>query len=305
MADLSVQIGKLTLKNPVLTASGTYGYGTEYSPLVDIRKLGGIITKTITMEPRKGNPLPRIAETPAGMLNSIGLANVGVREFLNNKLPVLEKLDTQVIVNIAGNTIEEYGEVAAMVQGHSRVDALELNISCPNVREGGIAFGISEKATTEIVKSVRKSTTKPIITKLTPNVTDITIIARAAADAGSDAVSLINTVLGMGIDIETWQPLLARKIGGLSGPAVKPIAVASVYRVAQAVEIPVIGIGGICRWQDVIEFVLAGATAVQIGTYNFVDPAGVADFPDQIQEYCHTKGVTKISDLLGAIKEIN
>ncbi|MCD6117861.1 dihydroorotate dehydrogenase [bacterium] len=299
MVDLTVNIGSLKLKNPVLTASGTFGYGTEYSEFMNPSELGGIITKTITLEPREGNPVPRIAETPAGMINSIGLANVGSAKFLLEKLPALETLDSAVVVNIAGSTVEEYGKVAELVQGHKRVDAIEVNVSCPNVDRGGIALGVSAEGTFEVTKRVRQTTDKPIIVKLTPNVTDITQIAEAAEEAGADAVSLINTLVGMVIDIESAKPLIARGTGGLSGPAIKPIAVAKVYQVAQVVNIPIIGLGGIMNWRDAVEFIMAGASAVQVGTLNFVDPRASLSIVKGINDFCREKGIMKIEDLCG------
>ena len=302
MADLSVQIGSLRLKNPVLTASGTFGYGTEYGAYFDIDRLGGIITKTITLEPREGNPTPRIAETPCGMLNSIGLANVGVDRFLSEKLPELESLDTTVIVNIAGSTVEEYEKVAVKVQGHARVDALEINVSCPNVKKGGLAFGTDPDITREITSRVRKTTSKPILVKLTPNVTDITAVAKAAVDGGADGLSLINTVLGMGVDIETRRPLIARVVAGLSGPAIRPIALAKVHQVRKAVSVPLIGMGGIMDWQDAIAFFIVGATAVQIGTLNFIRPDGAVRVLEGVEKYCRDKGIEKLIDLVGTLR---
>jgi len=303
MVDLSVKIGSLELKNPVLTASGTFGYGTEYGEYFDVNSLGGVITKTITLNEREGNPLPRIAETPCGMLNSIGLANVGVEKFIEEKLPQLAELDTKVIVNVAGNTAEEYGMVVKKFRGYNRVDGFEVNVSCPNVEKGGLAFGIDPELTQEVVLRVREATDKTVIVKLTPNVTDITSIAVAAVDAGADALSLINTVLGLGIDIETRRPLLARGIGGLSGPAVKPIALARVYQVARAVSVPVIGIGGITSWQDAVEFFIVGATAVEVGTWNFVEPGGAVQIIQGIEEFCDKKNIDKITDLVGSLRE--
>ena len=302
MLDLSVQIGSLRLKNPVLTASGTFGYGTEYGAYFDINRLGGIITKTITLEPREGNPTPRIAETPCGMLNSIGLANVGVDRFLSEKLPELESLDTTVIVNIAGSTVEEYEKVAVKVQGHARVDALEINVSCPNVKKGGLAFGTDPDITREITSRVRKTTSKPILVKLTPNVTDITAVAKAAVDGGADGLSLINTVLGMGVDIETRRPLIARVVAGLSGPAIRPIALAKVHQVRKAVSVPLIGMGGIMDWQDAIAFFIVGATAVQIGTLNFIRPDGAVRVLEGVEKYCRDKGIEKLIDLVGTLR---
>ena len=303
MSDLSVQLGTLRLKNPILTASGTFGYGTEYGEYYNINLLGGIVTKTITLLPREGNPTPRLAETPCGMLNSIGLANVGVDRFLREKLPELEMLDTTVIVNVAGNTVEEYGEVVEKIQEHRRVDAIELNVSCPNVKQGGLTFGTDAETTKKIVARVRQATKKPLFVKLTPNVTHIVSVALAAVEGGADGLSLINTVLGMGVNIETKQPLLARGIGGLSGPAIKPIALAKVWQVARAVSVPIIGIGGIMTWRDVVEFLIVGATAVEVGTLSFVEPEGPVKILTGLQQYCLEKGITKITDLVGTLKE--
>ena len=303
MSDLSVQLGTLRLKNPILTASGTFGYGTEYGEYYDINLLGGIVTKTITLLPREGNPTPRLAETPCGMLNSIGLANVGVDRFLREKLPELEMLDTTVIVNVAGNTVEEYGEVVEKIQEHRRVDAIELNVSCPNVKQGGLAFGTDAETTKKIVSRARQATKKPLFVKLTPNVTHIVSVALAAVEGGADGLSLINTVLGMGVNIETKQPLLARGIGGLSGPAIKPIALAKVWQVARAVSVPIIGIGGIMTWRDVVEFLIVGATAVEVGTLSFVEPEGPVKILTGLEQYCLEKGITKITDLVGTLKE--
>jgi len=303
MVDLSVQIGSLKLKNPVLTASGTFGYGTEYGKYFDVSQLGGIVTKTITAQVREGNSTPRIAETPCGMLNSIGLANVGVERFLSEKLPQLMDVDTSVIVNVAGSTIEEYGEVVEKIQEHPRVDGLEVNVSCPNVKQGGLAFGTNPRITREVVSRVRSKTNKPVIVKLTPNVTDIVSIAKAAVDGGGDCLSLINTVLGMGVDIETRKPLISRIVAGLSGPAIKPIALAKVYQVAKAVTVPLIGIGGIMDWQSAIEFLIVGATAVEIGTLNFVEPEGALKVVRGIERFCEEKGFGKLTDLVGTLQE--
>ncbi len=303
MTDLSVRIAGLSLKNPVLAASGTFGYGMEYAGYFDISRIGGIVTKTVTLEPREGNPMPRLAETPAGMLNSIGLANVGIERFLSEKLPALGGLDTRVVVNVAGNTAEEYAEVTSRAAAHPRVDAIEVNVSCPNVRHGGLAFGTNPIATAEVTAAVRAATSKPVIVKLTPNVTDIAEIARAAEAAGADALSLINTVLGMAIDIETRRPLIARRTAGLSGPAVKPIAIAKVYQVRKAVKLPLIGIGGIMRWQDAVEFLLAGATAVQTGTLHFVEPDGPVRILDGLRRYCEEKAIASVTELVGGMVE--
>jgi len=301
MIDLSVQIGALKLKNPVLTASGTFGYGTEYNDFYDVSQLGGIVTKTITRNPRAGNPMPRIAETPAGMLNSIGLANVGVDRFIQEKLPELQSLDTKVIVNVAGSTIEEYLEVVEMVQDHPRADALEINISCPNVKQGGLAFGTDPQITQSLVSKIRDKTVKPIVVKLTPNVTDIVSIAKAAVDGGADALSMINTVLGMRVDVHTKRPLIARKVAGLSGPAIKPIALAKIYQVSKAVNIPIIGMGGIMTWEDALEFLLVGATAVQIGTLSFVEPDGPIQVIEGLKKYCEDEKIASITKVLGGM----
>ena len=304
MIDLSIRIGNVVFKNPVMTASGTYGYGTEYQPFYDVSRLGAIITKTVTLEPRAGNPLPRIAETPAGMLNSIGLANVGADRFLAEKLPALEGLDTQVIVNVAAHDIPSYGEITRRMAAHPRTDAIELNISCPNVQQGGLAFGTDPDVTRQVVRLAREATDKPLIVKLTPNVTDITAIAQATVEAGADALSLINTLLGMGIDIETRKPLIARVVAGLSGPAIKPAALAKVFQVSKAVDVPLIGLGGIMNWKDAVEFILAGATGVQIGTLNFVDPGAALSVIDGIQQYGEDQGVARITDLVGGMVPI-
>jgi len=301
--DLSVIIGSLNLKNPVMTASGTFGYGLEYADYFDPAMLGGIITKTVTLEPRAGNRMPRIAETPAGMLNSIGLANVGVESFLESKLPELENLKTAVIANIAGNTVEEYCLLLQKIANHPRVDAIEVNVSCPNVEQGGLAFGADASVIEEIMHCMRPETDKPLIVKLTPNVTDIQSIAAAAESAGADALSLINTVLGMGVDIQTRKPLLARITGGLSGPAIKPIALAKVYQAAQAVSIPIIGLGGIMTGEDAVEFLIAGASAVQVGTLNFIQPDGALQVISGIEKYCIDHGIERIQDLVGTLAE--
>ncbi len=302
-ADLSVQIGSLRLKNPVLTASGTFGYGLEYGDYFDVSLLGGIVTKTVTLEPREGNPMPRIAETPAGMLNSIGLANVGVERFLSEKLPQLMGLQTAVVVNIAGNTARDCAETAERVQANPRVDAIELNVSCPNVDQGGLAFGTDKNALNEVVRGVRTATRKPLIVKLSPNVTDIALMAETAVDAGADALSLINTLIGAAVDIETGRPLIGRTFGGLSGPAVKPVALAMVLKVRKAVSVPLIGIGGISSWRDAVEFLIAGATAVQIGTLNFMEPDGAVGVLEGIASYCERKNISNVRDLIGTLIE--
>lgn len=302
--DLSVKIGALHLKNPVLTASGTFGYGLEYRDFFDPACLGGLITKTVTLKPREGNPLPRIAETPGGMLNSIGLANVGVESFLQSKLPELESLNTAVIVNIAGDTVEEYCLLLQKIAPHPRVDAIEVNVSCPNVEKGGLAFGADAAVVEELTHCLRPETEKPLILKLTPNVTDIQSIAAAAESAGADALSLINTVLGMGVNIRTRKPLLARVTGGLSGPAIKPIALAKVYQASQAVSIPVIGLGGILSGEDAVEFFIAGASAIQVGTLNFLQPDGALQVVSGIEKYCREHGISRVPDLVGTLEEV-
>ena len=303
MVDLTVNLGALKLKNPVLTASGTFGYGTEYGAYYDVSTLGGIITKTITLSPREGNPMPRIAETPCGMLNSIGLANVGAERFIQQKLPQLDSLETVVIVNIAGSSVEEYGKVVELLTPLDRVNAFEVNVSCPNVKKGGLAFGTDPENTRRIVQVVRERTEKPIIVKLTPNVTHIVSVAKAAQEGGADILSLINTVLGMGVDIETRRPLLARRVGGLSGPAIKPIALAKVYQVAKEVPLPIIGIGGIMCWQDAIEFLLVGAHAVEVGTLSFTDPLGGCRIIEGMRKYCEDVGVQHIEEIVGSIED--
>jgi dihydroorotate dehydrogenase (NAD+) catalytic subunit len=264
--DLTVHIGGLTLKNPVMTASGTFGYAREFAPFMDLSRLGAIIVKGISLAPKPGNPPPRIVETACGMLNSIGLENVGVERFIAEKIPYLQGLDTPVIVNILGDSIEEYGEIARRLSGVTGVAALEVNISCPNVKQGGVAFGADPVAAARVTAMVKKNCALPVLVKLSPNVTDITAIARAVEDAGADAVSLINTLLGMAIDVGSRRPKLANIMGGLSGPAIKPIALRMVFQVSRAVKIPVIGIGGITTAEDALEFLIAGASAVQVGT---------------------------------------
>ncbi len=303
MIDLSVKIGSLQLKNPVITASGTFGYGVEYKEYLEIDRLGAIVTKTVTLKPREGNPMPRSLETPCGMLNSIGLANVGVDRFIKEKLPELDELDTAVIVNVAGSTIEEYGEVVERVQHHPRVDGIEVNISCPNVKRGGIAFGTDPEITEQVISCVRKATDKTIIVKLTPNVTDITEIALAAVRGGADCLSLINTLIGMSVDIEKRAPMLARIVGGLSGPAIRPIALAKVYEVVKRVNVPVLGIGGIMNWRDALEFLIVGATAVQVGTLNFVQPDGAVRIIDGLEQFCRRERIDDIKDLIGSLVE--
>jgi dihydroorotate dehydrogenase (NAD+) catalytic subunit len=282
-----MEIAGIKLKNPVMVASGTFSNGREYNDYLDLNKLGAIITKSVTLLPRKGNPSPRIVETPAGMLNSIGLQNEGIDHFLKEDLPFLAKFDTPTIVNIAGESVEEYAELAKRLSKESVVKGIEVNISCPNVKLGGMTFGVDPSLTKEVIAAVRKATTKPVIAKLTPNVTDITVIGKAAVEAGTDALSAINTVVGMAIDLETGQSRLGRLTGGLSGPAIRPIAVRMVYELAHSVKVPVIGLGGIMTGNDAAEFLLAGAKAVQVGTANFVDTRASLRIVKEIEEYVH------------------
>jgi dihydroorotate dehydrogenase (NAD+) catalytic subunit len=301
MIKMQVDIGNLKLKNPVLVASGTFSYGDELSELFDVGQLGGIVTKSLTLKPRVGNPPPRIVETPCGMLNSIGLANIGVDRFIAEKLPILRNFKTAIIVNVAGKRVEDYPEVVKRIEDAGGVDAYEINISCPNVKEGGLEFGTSREMTGKIVSSVRKATDKTLIVKLTPNVTKVSEIAKVCKDEGADAVSLINTVVGMAIDIKTRKPKLSTITGGLSGPAIKPIAIAKVFEVFQNVDIPIIGIGGIMNWMDAVEFLIAGARAVQVGTANFVDPTASIQILNGIISYCEENGISDINDLIGSI----
>ena len=301
MIKMQVDIGNLKLKNPVLVASGTFGYGDELIELFDVGQLGGIVTKSLTLKPRAGNPPPRIVETPCGMLNSIGLANIGVDRFIAEKLPILRNFKTAIIVNVAGKRIEDYCEVIKRIEDAGGVDAYEINISCPNVKEGGLEFGTSREMTAKIVNSVRKATDKTLIIKLTPNVTKISEIAKVCKDEGADAVSLINTVVGMAIDIKTRKPKLSTITGGLSGPAIKPIAIAKVFEVFQNVDIPIIGIGGIMNWVDAVEFLIAGAKAIQVGTANFVDPTASIQILNGIISYCEENKISDINDLIGSI----
>jgi len=299
--DLSVRIGSLTLRNPVIAASGCFGYGVEYADVVDLSSLGGVAVKGLFLAERDGHPAPRIVETPAGMLNAIGLQGIGVRRFVAEKLPELRERGATVIVNICGSTIDEYVELARILSEAEGVAALELNISCPNIKEGGITFGCSLNGTFDVVSAVRKATRLPVIPKLTPNVTDVGAIARAAEQAGADAVSLVNTFLAMAIDIETRRPKLSNIVGGLSGPAIRPIAVRMVYETRQAVNIPVIGMGGIADARDAIEFMIAGASAVQIGTASFVDPFIWSKLLDGIRDYMRGHGVARVADLIGTV----
>ena len=299
-ADLSVELAGLSLANPVLVASGTFGYGTEYAELVDVGHLGGIVTKGITLEPRAGNPPPRIRETPAGMLNAIGLQNPGVEAFIREKLPTLCEFGVPVIVNIAGESIDDYVALAERLSECEGIAALELNLSCPNVKQGGMHFGIDCELTQTVVAAVREVTELPLITKLSPNVTDIAEIGRAARDGGSDILSLINTLLGMTIDIQQRRPVLANVTGGLSGPAIQPVALRMVWELAQAVDLPIIGMGGITSAADALQFIMAGATAVAVGTANFVDPGVTGRIIKGLEAFCEERGVARIADLVGA-----
>ena len=303
MADLTTYIGEhLVLKNPVMTASGTFGYGLEYTDLMDISRLGAIIVKGTTAEPRQGNPYPRMAETPAGMLNAVGLQNRGVDYFVDKIYPAIRSIDTAMIVNVGGSTVETYVECAEKIAALDDIPAIELNISCPNVKQGGMGFGLCAASAAEVVRAVRRVYPRTLIVKLSPNVTDITEIARAVEAEGADAVSLINTLLGMAIDAERRRPILSTVTGGLSGPCVKPVALRMVWQTAKAVRIPVIGLGGIASWRDAVEFMLAGATAVQIGTSNFVDPTVSLKVIDGIAAYCERHGFHHASELVGALE---
>lgn len=302
MADLSVKIGQLQMKNPVMTASGTFGYGEEYADFIDISKIGGIIVKGTTLHKREGNPYPRMAETPSGMLNAVGLQNKGVDYFVEHIYPRIKDIDTQMIVNVSGSAIEDYVATAARINELEKIPAIELNISCPNVKQGGMAFGVTTKGAEEVTRAVREVYHKTLIVKLSPNVTSIADIAKAAEYGGADSVSLINTLLGMAIDAEKRKPLLSTVTGGMSGAAVKPIALRMVWQVAQAVKIPVIGLGGIMNWRDAVEFILAGASAIQIGTANFIDPTVTLKVVDGINNYLDRHGFASVTDLVGALE---
>ena len=299
--DLAVAIGPLKLQNPILTASGTFGYGEEYAPFVDLNRLGGIVVKGISLLPRLGNPPPRIMETPSGMLNAVGLQNVGVEAFIRDKLPYLRRLEPPLIVNVAGESVEDFRELVKRIGDQEGVAAIELNVSCPNVA-GGLDFAVDPALTYRVVKAAREATRLPIIPKLSPNVTDIRAIARAAADAGADALSLINTLVGMAIDVHTRRPKLANTTGGLSGPAIRPVAVRMVWQAAQAVALPIIGIGGIASGEDAAEFLIAGATAVAVGTASFVDPASAARVVDGLERYCAGQGIASVRQLIGSLE---
>ena len=303
MLKTQVHIGRgLAIKNPVMTASGTFGYGLEYGDFIDLNRLGGVLVKGTTLHPRQGNPYPRMAETPSGMLNAVGLQNKGVDYFCEHIYPTISGYDTAMIVNVSGSQVEDYIETAEKINALERIPAIELNISCPNVKEGGMAFGVTCAGAASVVRAVRAVYDKTLIVKLSPNVTDITEIARAVEAEGADSISMINTLLGMAIDAEKRRPVLSTITGGLSGPAVKPIALRMVWQTAQAVKVPIIGMGGIASATDAIEFLLAGASAVEVGTYNFVDPSVTTQIVDGIEDYMRRHGFTDIQDLIGALQ---
>jgi len=300
--DMSVEIAGIKMRNPVMTASGTFGYGQEFAGYMDLESIGAMITKGLSLKPKAGNNTPRIVETPGGMLNAIGLQNVGIDAFISAKLPFLRKVNTPVIVNLYGNSLEEYGELAAKVDGIEEIAGIEVNISCPNVKHGGIVFGTDPVAAAEVVSLVRRSTKKPLIVKLSPNVTDVVTMARACVDAGAESISLINTLTGMAIDLNSRRPALANITGGLSGPAIKPVALRMVWQVARAVKVPVIGIGGIISATDALEFILAGATAVQVGTASFLTPAASQDIARGMTKWLTDNRVASVRELIGSIK---
>ena len=301
MANLNVKINSLELKNPVMTASGTFGYGLEFADFIDLSQLGGIIVKGTTLHPRQGNPYPRMSETAMGMLNCVGLQNKGVDYFCNHIYPDIKDIDTNIIVNVSGSSPEDYAECAARIDALEKIPAIELNISCPNVRQGGMAFGVTTSGAASVVKAVRASYHKTLIVKLSPNVTDIADIARACEAEGADAVSLINTLMGMAVDIERRRPLLSINTGGLSGPAVKPVALRMVWQVAKAVGIPVVGLGGISTPEDAIEFLMVGATAIEVGTANFIDPTVTVRIIDGINQWLDAHGCADVHEIIGAI----
>ena len=301
MVNLSVKLGNLELKNPVLTASGTFGYGEEYADFVDLNRLGGFIVKGTTLEPREGNDYPRMAETPSGMLNAVGLQNKGVDYFINNIYPRICELDTQIIVNVSGKCVEDYVAVCEKLTALDRIRAVEINISCPNVKQGGMAYGTTCEGAAEVTAAVRRAWPRHMIVKLSPNVTSIADIAKAVEAAGADSVSLINTILGMAVDVEHRRPYLSTITGGLSGAAVRPIAVRMVWQVSKAVSIPVVGLGGIMNGRDALEFIMAGARAVEVGTANFIDPSVTMKIIDEITDFCTRQGVSDINELVGII----
>lgn len=301
MGDLKVNIGKLSLKNPVMTASGTFGYGEEYADFIDLNRLGAIIVKGTTINHREGNPYPRMVETPSGMLNAVGLQNKGVKYFVNTIYPRIKHLDTEIIVNVSGAKVEDYVAVCEILNELDGINAIELNISCPNVKQGGMAFGTTTEGASQVVRAVRDVYNKTVIVKLSPNVTNIADIALAVESEGADSVSLVNTFLGMSIDVESRRPHLSTTTGGLSGPCIRPIAVRMVYQVANAVKIPVIGLGGIMNGRDALEFILAGATAVQVGTANFVDPTATIKIIDYIEDYLNRHNYSSIREIIGGM----
>ncbi|GFO61433.1 dihydroorotate dehydrogenase B (NAD(+)), catalytic subunit [Geomonas silvestris] len=300
--DMTVELAGIKLRNPVMTASGTFGYGAEFAAHLDLESIGALVTKGLSLRPKAGNPTPRIVETPGGMLNAIGLQNVGIDAFITEKLPYLAKVDTPVIANLYGNTLEEYGEVASRLDALSGVAGVEVNISCPNVKQGGIVFGTDPAAAQEVVRLVRRNTKKPMIVKLSPNVTDVVAMAKACADAGADALSLINTLTGMAIDLDRRRPVLANVTGGLSGPAIKPVALRMVWQVARAVKLPLIGIGGIMNGRDALEFMLAGASAVQVGTASFLDPGAAQRIAAEMEQYLVDHKIASVASLIGALE---
>lgn len=302
MVNLEVKIGGLTLKNPVLTASGTFGYGEEFSDFIDLNKLGGFIVKGTTINHREGNPYPRMIETPSGMLNAVGLQNKGVDYFINTIYPRIKDFSSEIIVNVSGATLDDYIAVCEKLSPLDKINAIEVNISCPNVKQGGMAFGTTTEGAAMVTKAVRKAYNKTVIIKLSPNVTDIASIAKAVESEGADAVSLINTLMGMSIDVERQRPHLSTITGGLSGPAVRPVAVRMVWQVAKAVNIPIIGLGGIMNGRDALEFIMAGANAIQVGTANFIDPCTTIKIIDYINDYCERHSISNINELVGLIK---
>ncbi len=301
MADLTTNLGTIQLKNPVMTASGTFGFGTEYLDFMDLGRIGGVVVKGTTLRERQGNPYPRMAETPSGMLNAVGLQNKGVDYFVNHIYPEIKDFDTNVFVNVSGSTVEDYVATAEIVNDLEKIPGIELNISCPNVKEGGMAFGVSCPLASEVVRAVRKVYKKELMVKLSPNVTDVAEIARAVEAEGADSLSVINTLLGMAVDAKTRKPLLSTITGGLSGPAIKPIALRMVWQVANAVKIPVVGLGGIMNATDAIEFLLVGASAIQVGTANFIDPAISVKIVDGIDKYLDDNGFKSVSEIVGGM----
>ncbi|QQS38014.1 MAG: dihydroorotate dehydrogenase [Ignavibacteriales bacterium] len=298
--DLSVQVGPLKFRNPIMLASGTVGYGNEIAEFTDLNKIGGIVTKSLSLKPRKGNPPQRIVETPSGMLNAIGLANVGVEQFLKEKIPFLKKYDVPLICNIAASTVEEYVECTRILTQEDSITAFEINVSCPNVKEGGLQFGNDVAAVAKITEKVKSVSTKPIIIKLSPNVSYISGFAKAVKESGGDAVSAINTLVGTSFNIFTKKPKIHNVNGGLSGPAIKPVALAKVLEIRKEVDIPIIGIGGIMDWKDVIEFMIVGASAIQLGTLNFINPSAAGQILTELENYCNNFGITKLSDVTGS-----